>query len=116
LQYLLVFSATDPNRQQSLIQLIGTLKENRLGSLGTGVCFYFLSSFSLFLFSSLFFEVALCGCVFNLLFGFVFFHTFILLFSVGIYCEIYKGSYHMSNISYLNSPPLPFSFIPHLPI
>jgi hypothetical protein len=32
---------------------------------------------------------------------------------VGVHCGIYKGSYNISNISYLNSPLLPFSFIPH---
>jgi hypothetical protein len=30
---------------------------------------------------------------------------------VGIHCGIYKSSYNMSNISYLNSPPPLFSFI-----
>jgi hypothetical protein len=30
----------------------------------------------------------------------------------GVHCDIYKSSYHISNISYLNLPSLPFSFIP----
>jgi hypothetical protein len=36
---------------------------------------------------------------------------------VGVHCGIYKGSSNVSTISYLNSPPPPFSFIsfyPHL--
>jgi hypothetical protein len=35
---------------------------------------------------------------------------FLLLYWVGVHCGIYKSSY-MSNISYLNSPSPPFSFI-----
>jgi hypothetical protein len=31
---------------------------------------------------------------------------------VGVHCGIYKSSYNISNISYLNSPSPPFSFIP----
>jgi hypothetical protein len=34
----------------------------------------------------------------------------LLLLCVGIHCGIYKGFYNISNISHLNSPPLPFSF------
>jgi hypothetical protein len=30
---------------------------------------------------------------------------------MGVYCGIYKSSYIISNISYLNSPPPPFSYI-----
>jgi hypothetical protein len=30
-------------------------------------------------------------------------------------CGIYTGSYNISNISYMNSPPQPFFFIPLLP-
>jgi hypothetical protein len=34
---------------------------------------------------------------------------------VGVHCDIYKGSYNVSNTSYLNSPPSLFSFIPSFP-
>jgi hypothetical protein len=30
----------------------------------------------------------------------------------GVHCVLYKDSYNVSNISYLNSPPPPLSFIP----
>jgi hypothetical protein len=40
----------------------------------------------------------------------------LLLCWVGIHCSIYKGSYNVSNTSYLNSPPPLVSFIPTLPI
>jgi hypothetical protein len=36
---------------------------------------------------------------------------FLLLCWVGIHCGIYKSSYNISNLSYLNSPCPPFSFI-----
>jgi hypothetical protein len=38
---------------------------------------------------------------------------FLLLCCVGVHCSIYKGSYNVSNISYLNSPPalLSISFL-----
>jgi hypothetical protein len=35
-----------------------------------------------------------------------------LLSLVGVHCGICKSSYNVSNISYLNSPSQPFSFIP----
>jgi hypothetical protein len=35
---------------------------------------------------------------------------------VGVHCGIYKNSYNVSNISYLNSLSLPFSFISSHPI
>jgi hypothetical protein len=38
------------------------------------------------------------------------FSFFLLLFWVGVHCGIYKSSYNTSNVSYLNSPPPPFSF------
>jgi hypothetical protein len=38
--------------------------------------------------------------------------SFLLLCWVGVYWSIYKSSYNVSNISYLNSPPQMFSFIP----
>jgi hypothetical protein len=34
----------------------------------------------------------------------------------GVHCGSYKSSYNISNISYLNSPPPPFSFIPLPPL
>jgi hypothetical protein len=34
---------------------------------------------------------------------------------LGVHCGIYKSSYNVSNISYLNSPPPSFSFISPLP-
>jgi hypothetical protein len=40
---------------------------------------------------------------------------YLLLCWVGIHCSIYSGSYNVSNISYLNSPPQLFSFIPPVP-
>jgi hypothetical protein len=41
----------------------------------------------------------------------------LLLCCVRVHCGIYKILNNISNISYLNSPPPPFSFIlPHLPI
>jgi hypothetical protein len=41
---------------------------------------------------------------------------FLLLCWVGVHCGIFKGSYNVSTLSYLNSSPPPFSFIctPHL--
>jgi hypothetical protein len=43
-------------------------------------------------------------------------HFILLLCWVDVHCGIYKGSYNISNISYLNSPPsLLFSFIPSFP-
>jgi hypothetical protein len=41
--------------------------------------------------------------------------SFLLLCWVGVHCGIYKSSYNISNISYLNSPSPPFSFISPLP-
>jgi hypothetical protein len=38
-------------------------------------------------------------------------HAFFLLCWVGVHCGIYKSSYNVSNLSYFNSPPPPFSFI-----
>jgi hypothetical protein len=35
---------------------------------------------------------------------------FLLLGWVGVHHGIYKSSYHVSKISYFNSPPLPLSF------
>jgi hypothetical protein len=43
-------------------------------------------------------------------FSFGIFFSFIVL--AGVHCDIYKGSYNISNISYLNLPPPPFFFIP----
>jgi hypothetical protein len=43
---------------------------------------------------------------------FFFILIFLLLCWVGVYYGIYKSSYNVLNISYLNSPPPPFSFIP----
>jgi hypothetical protein len=41
-----------------------------------------------------------------------FFFFFPLLWCwVGVHCGIYKGSWNVSDISYLNSPPPPLSFI-----
>jgi hypothetical protein len=40
---------------------------------------------------------------------------FLLLCLVGVHCGIYKSSYNLSNISYLNSLPPPLSFIPPSP-
>jgi hypothetical protein len=40
----------------------------------------------------------------------------LLLCCVGLHCSIYKSSYNVSNISYLNLPPPPFSFIHPYPI
>jgi hypothetical protein len=37
---------------------------------------------------------------------------FPLLCWVSVHCGIYKGSYNVSNISHLNSNPVPHSFIP----
>jgi hypothetical protein len=42
---------------------------------------------------------------------FIYFIYFLLLCWVGLHCRIYKSSYNISNISCLNSPPPPFSFI-----
>jgi hypothetical protein len=39
----------------------------------------------------------------------------LLLWWVGLQCGIYKGFCNVSNISYMNSPPLPFFFILPLP-
>jgi hypothetical protein len=39
----------------------------------------------------------------------------LLLWWVGVHCGIYTGSYNVSNISYMNSPPQPFFFIPLSP-
>jgi hypothetical protein len=36
---------------------------------------------------------------------YLFIYLFILLSWVGIHCDIYKSSYNVLNISYLNSPP-----------
>jgi hypothetical protein len=41
-----------------------------------------------------------------------FFNFRFLCFFIGVYCSIYKGSYNVSNILYLNSPPPLLSFIP----
>jgi hypothetical protein len=38
--------------------------------------------------------------------------SFLLLCWLGVNCGIYKISHNMYNISYLNSPPPPFYFIP----
>jgi hypothetical protein len=46
---------------------------------------------------------------------FHFIDFFKLLCWVGVHCGIYRSSYKISNIAYLNSPPLPLSFIPSLP-
>jgi hypothetical protein len=46
---------------------------------------------------------------------FLFFLVLLLLYWVGVHCGIYGNSYNISNTSYLNSPPLPFSFIPPCP-
>jgi hypothetical protein len=46
----------------------------------------------------------------------LFFKIFLLLCWVGIHCGIYKSSYNVSNILYLNSPLPPLSFIPSSPI
>jgi hypothetical protein len=40
---------------------------------------------------------------------------FLLLCWVSVHCRIYESSYNVSNISYLNSPPPLFSFIPSSP-
>jgi hypothetical protein len=40
---------------------------------------------------------------------------FILCAGWGVHCGICKSSYSISNISYFNSPPPPFSFIPSFP-
>jgi hypothetical protein len=48
------------------------------------------------------------------LFFFFSFLFFLLLCWVGVHCGIYKSSYSISNISYLNSSPPSFSFIPYL--
>jgi hypothetical protein len=42
---------------------------------------------------------------------FIFWIYFLLLCLVGVLCGIHKSSYNISNVSYLNSPPPPFSFI-----
>jgi hypothetical protein len=50
-------------------------------------------------------------------FLFFFFYFVLLLCWVGVHCSIYKGSYNVSNISYLNSPPplcSHFSNVTHL--
>jgi hypothetical protein len=39
----------------------------------------------------------------------------LLLWWVGVHCGIYTCSYVLSSISYMNPPPLPFSFIPLYP-
>jgi hypothetical protein len=44
-----------------------------------------------------------------------FFFSFLLLYWVGTQCGIYKSSYNISNVSYLNSPTPWFSFISPLP-
>jgi hypothetical protein len=41
----------------------------------------------------------------------IYFLLFLLLYWMGVHCGIYKSSYHISNISYLHSPPPSFSFI-----
>jgi hypothetical protein len=33
----------------------------------------------------------------------------------GEHCGIYTGSYNVSNVLYMNSPPQTFSFLPHCP-
>jgi hypothetical protein len=42
---------------------------------------------------------------------FIFFPLFLLLCWVEVHYGIYKSSYNITNISYFNSPPPPFSFI-----
>jgi hypothetical protein len=37
--------------------------------------------------------------------GFINFFLFLLSLWVGVHCSIYKGTYNVSNMSYLNSPP-----------
>jgi hypothetical protein len=50
-------------------------------------------------------------------FWYSYFLFFLLLLCwVEIHCGIYKSSYNISNISFLNSPPPPFSFISPHPI
>jgi hypothetical protein len=39
----------------------------------------------------------------------------LLLYWVEVRCGIYTGSYNVSNVSYMNSPPPPFTFIPPSP-
>jgi hypothetical protein len=45
-----------------------------------------------------------------------YFHWTLLIFLIvvlgGVHCGIYAGSYNISNTSYLDSPPQPFSFTP----
>jgi hypothetical protein len=40
-----------------------------------------------------------------------FFSLIFFIVVLGVHCGIYKSSYNVSTISYLNSPPLPVSFI-----
>jgi hypothetical protein len=37
--------------------------------------------------------------------------SFIIIIVLEVHCDIYKSSYNISNISYMISPPPPFSFI-----
>jgi hypothetical protein len=57
---------------------------------------------------------SLCGLTFNLSWSIPAGDSgFFFSYRVGVHCGIYKSSSNVSNISYLNSPPPPLSFIPH---
>jgi hypothetical protein len=45
-------------------------------------------------------------------FNYIAFLFFLIFIVLGVHCGVYKSSYNMSNISYWNSPPPSFSFIP----
>jgi hypothetical protein len=61
---------------------------------------------------SILFHYAFCFNYLNLSLIFhVFLPTFYIAVLGGLHCVIYKTYYNLSNISYLNSPPPPFSFI-----
>jgi hypothetical protein len=43
--------------------------------------------------------------------GFIYFVYLFFIVVLGLHYDIYKSSYNISNVSYLNSPPPSFSFI-----
>jgi hypothetical protein len=71
----------------------------------------FCSSLFFSFLSSLFLTVVSTSL--KILYSFIFLP--LLLCWVGVHCDIYKGSYNVSTMSYLNSPLLPVVLYPPLP-
>jgi hypothetical protein len=82
--------------------------------LSTPTVFFFSVSLSTLAFSQTLHSHHSYYSLYSLLFYFTLLYFFLLLCRMGVHCGIYKGSYTISNTSYLSSPPPPFLSKGHL--